>query len=141
MDPDPQHLEGVVLCTLVCRIQGVGEVVGFWACHKVPLLVNFIDVDILHCLLRDFVRGRPSLGAKLGLADDFLPRRCFLPNFFPMTPPGNGTAGRVYRDFLETGFEVGENSPSAKIPCRRNFDKNKNYFLGHDYFPLLKLKK
>jgi hypothetical protein len=41
--------EGVVLC----RIQGVGEVVGFWACRKVPLLVNFLDVDILHCLLRD----------------------------------------------------------------------------------------
>ncbi len=31
--------------------------------------------------------GRPSLGAKLGLADDFLP------NFFLMTPPGNGTVG------------------------------------------------
>ncbi len=64
-----------------------------------------------------FVRGRPSLGAKLGLADDFLL------NFFPMIPPGNGTVGRGYRDFLETGFKVGENSPSAKIPCRQNFDK------------------
>jgi hypothetical protein len=42
-----------------------------------------------------FVRGRPSLGAKLGLADDFLP------NFFPMTPPGNGTVGRGYRDLSE----------------------------------------
>ena len=64
-----------------------------------------------------FVRGRPSLGAKLGLADDFLP------NFFPMTPPGNGTVGRGYRDLLETGFKVVEILPSAKIPCRRNFDK------------------
>jgi hypothetical protein len=49
----------------------------------------------------------------LGLADDFLP------NFFPLTPLGNGTVGRGYRDLLETGFKVGENSPSAKIPCRR----------------------
>jgi hypothetical protein len=65
-----------------------------------------------------FVRGgRPSLGAKLGLADDFLL------NLFPMTPPGNGTVGRGYRDLLETGFKVGENSPSEKIPCRQNFDK------------------
>jgi hypothetical protein len=64
-----------------------------------------------------FVRGIPSLGSKLGLADDFLP------NFFSMTPPGNGTVGRGYKDLLENGFKVGENSPSAKIPCRRNFDK------------------
>ncbi len=28
-------------------------VVGLWACRKVPLLVNFLDVDILHSLLRD----------------------------------------------------------------------------------------
>ena len=61
--------------------------------------------------------GGQSFRAKLGLADDFLP------NFFPMTPPGNGTVGRGYRDLLETGFKVGENSPLAKIPCRRNFHK------------------
>ncbi len=61
--------------------------------------------------------GGPSFGAKLRLADDFLPI------FFPMTPPGNGPVGRGYRDLLETGFKVGENSPSAKIPCYQNFDK------------------
>jgi hypothetical protein len=66
--------------------------------------------------------GRPSLGAKLGLADDFLP------NFFPMTPPGNGTVGRGYRDLLETGFKVGENSPSAKTRGWRNFEKIKTSF-------------
>ncbi len=79
--------------------------------------------------------GRPSFRAKLGLADDFLP------NFFPMTPPGNGTVGRGYRDLLENGLK------SAKIRCRQIFPageiltKNTNNFLGHDYFPLLKLKK
>ncbi len=60
--------------------------------------------------------GRPSLGAKLGLADDFIQK------IFLMTLPGDGTVGRGYRNLLETGFKVGENSPSAKIPCRQNFD-------------------
>ncbi len=93
------------------------------------------------CVRYTLGAGRPSLGAKLGLADDFLL------NFFPMTPPGNGTVGGGYRDLLETGFKVGENLPSVKIPCRRKFPageiltKNKNNFLGHDYIPLLKLKK
>ncbi len=78
--------------------------------------------------------GRPSLGAKLGLPDDFLP------NFFPMTPPGNGTVGRGYRDLLETGFKVGEIRRQRKFPASDILTKNKNNFLGHDYFPLLKLK-
>ncbi len=69
------------------------------------------------CMRHTLGVGRPSLGAKLGLADDFLP------NFFPVTPPGNGIVVRGYRDLLETGFKVGENSASAKISCRRNFDK------------------
>jgi hypothetical protein len=39
------------------------------------------------CVRYTLGTGRPSLGAKFGLADDFLP------NFFPMTPPGKGTVG------------------------------------------------
>ena len=66
--------------------------------------------------------GRPSLGAKLGLADDFFP------NFFPMTPPDNGTVGRGYRDLLETGFKVGENSPPPKKIAGEISATNKNNF-------------
>jgi hypothetical protein len=49
--------------------------------------------------------GRPSLGAKFGLADDFPP------NIFPMTPSGNGNKGRGSRDLSESGYKVGGNSP------------------------------
>ena len=57
-----------------------------------------IETHYTSCIRFTLCAGRQSLGAKLGLADDFLP------NFFPMTPPGNGTVGRGYRDVLETGF-------------------------------------
>jgi len=82
-----------------------------------------------------FVRGRPSLGSKLGLADDFLL------NFFPMTPPGNGTVGRGYRVLLATWLKSAKIRRRRKFPAGEILTKNKNYFLGHDYFPLLKLKK
>jgi hypothetical protein len=42
--------------------------------------------------------GRPSLGAKLGLADDFPS------NNFPITPPRNGNVGRGSRGLSESGF-------------------------------------
>ncbi len=61
--------------------------------------------------------GRPSLGAKLGIPDDFPPNR------LPIIPPGNGNTGSGYRDLLESGFIVGENSPMPKKNRRRNFDK------------------
>ncbi len=65
------------------------------------------------CVRYTLCAGRPSLGAKLGLADDFLP------NFSPMTPSGNGTVGRGNRDLLETGLNVGKNSSSAKsLPAK-----------------------
>ena len=63
-----------------------------------------------------FVRRWPSLGAKLGIPDEFTP------NCFPITPPRNGNIGNGYRD-------------PAKF-----LQKIKTTFLEHDYFPLLKLK-
>ncbi len=81
-----------------------------------------------------FVRRRPSLEAKLGIPDEFPP------NCFPITPPRNGNIGNVYRDLLESGFKIGENSPMPKKIAGEMFTKNKNNFLEHAYFPLLKLK-
>jgi hypothetical protein len=52
--------------------------------------------------------GRPSLGAKLGLADDFPP------NFFPITPPRNGNVGRGSRGLSESCFKLAKNSPPMK---------------------------
>ncbi len=78
--------------------------------------------------------GRPSLGAKLGIPDDF-PTNCF-----PITPPGNGNIGSGYRDLFESGFKVGENSSMPKKIACEILTKKKNNFLEHDYFPLLKLK-
>jgi hypothetical protein len=63
------------------------------------------------------VRHRPSLGAKSGLADDFSQK------MFPITPPRNGNEGNGYRDLLEAGFKIGENSPMPKKIARRNFYK------------------
>jgi hypothetical protein len=47
----------------------------------------------------------------------------FSPNCFPITPPRNGNIGNGYRDLLESGFKVGENSPMPKKMARRNFYK------------------
>jgi hypothetical protein len=64
-----------------------------------------------------FVRRWPSLGAKFGIPDKFSP------NCFPITPPRNGNLGNGYRDLLDSGFKVGENSPMPKKIARRNFYK------------------
>ena len=68
--------------------------------------------------------GRPSLGAKLGIPDEFPP------NCFPITPPRNGKIGNGYRYLLESGFKVGENSPMPKKSPGEIFTKNKNNFFG-----------
>ncbi len=53
----------------------------------------------------------------MGIPDEFPP------NCFPITPPRNGNIGNGYRDLLESGFKVGENSPMQKKIARRNFYK------------------
>jgi hypothetical protein len=71
----------------------------------------------------------------LGIPDEFPP------NCFPITPPRNGNIGNGYRDLLESGFKVGENSPmSTKNRPAKFLQKIKTTFLEHDHFPLLKLK-
>ncbi len=60
------------------------------------------------CVRYSFCDGGPSLGAKLGLANDF-PL-----NFFPITPPGNGSVARGPRDLSESDFIVGEKSLPPK---------------------------
>ncbi len=81
-----------------------------------------------------FVRRRPSLGAKLGIPDEFPP------NCFPITPPRNGNIGNGHKDLLESGFKIGENSPMPKNHWQDFSKKIKTTFFEHAYFPLLKLK-
>jgi hypothetical protein len=66
----------------------------------------------------------PSLGAKLGLPDEFSQK------MFPITPPGNGNVGLGPRDLSEFGFKVNENSPLPKKIAGDISAKNKNNFLG-----------
>ncbi len=66
----------------------------------------------------------PSLGAKLGLPDEFSQK------MFPTTPPGSGNVGLGPRDLSEFGFKVGENSPPPKKITGEISAKNKNNFLG-----------
>jgi hypothetical protein len=66
----------------------------------------------------------PSLGAKLGLPDEFTQK------MFPITPPGNGNVGLGPRDLSEIGFKVGENSPPPKKIAGEISAKNKNNFFG-----------
>jgi hypothetical protein len=81
-----------------------------------------------------FCSGGPSLGAKLGLPDEFCQK------MFPITPPGNGNVGLGPRDLSEFGFKVGENLPPPKKPLAKFRQKIKTTFLGHEFFLLFKLK-
>jgi hypothetical protein len=81
-----------------------------------------------------FVRRRPSLGAKLGIPDEFPP------NCFPITPPRNGNIGNGHKDLLESGFKIGENSPMPKKIAGKIFTKNKNNFFGTCLFSTFKAK-
>ncbi len=66
----------------------------------------------------------PSLGAKLGLPDEFSQK------MFPKTPPGNGNVGLGPRELLEFGFKFGENSPPPKKIASEISAKNKNNVFG-----------
>ena len=66
--------------------------------------------------------GGPSLGAKLGLPDEFSQK------MFPITPPGNGNVGLGPTELSEFGFKVGENSPPPKKIAGEISAKNKNKF-------------
>jgi hypothetical protein len=68
--------------------------------------------------------GEPSLGAKLGLPDEFSQK------MFPITPPGNGNVGLGPSDLSEFGFKVGENSLPPKNTAGEISTKNKNNFFG-----------
>ncbi len=67
---------------------------------------------------------RPSLGAKLGLSDEFTQK------MFPITPPGNGNVGLGPRELSESGFKDGENSPPPEKIAGEISAKNKNNFFG-----------
>ena len=70
----------------------------------------------------------PSLGAKLGLPDEFSQK------MFPKTPPGNGNVGLGPRDLSEFGFKVGENLQPPKKIAGKISAKNKNTFFGTRVF-------
>jgi hypothetical protein len=59
---------------------------------------------------------------------------------FPKQPPGNGNVGLGHRELSEFGFKVGENSPPPEKIADEISAKNKNNFLGHEFFLLFKLK-
>jgi hypothetical protein len=71
-----------------------------------------------------FCAPRTSLGAKLGLSDEFSQK------MFPITSPGNGNVGLGPRDHSEFGFKVDENSPLLKKIASEISAKNKNNFFG-----------
>ena len=64
----------------------------------------------------------PSLGAKLGLPDEFSQK------MFPITPPENENVGLGPRDLSEYGFKVGKNSLPPKKTAGKISEKNKNNF-------------
>ncbi len=76
----------------------------------------------------------PSLGAKLGLPDEFSQK------MFPITPPVNGNVTWDLGTFQNLVLK------SAKIRRRRKKSpakfrqKIKTHFLGHEFFLLFKLK-
>ena len=76
------------------------------------------------CLRYTLCVGDHLSEKKLGIPDEFPP------NCFPITPPRNGNIGNGYRDLLEAGFKVGENSPMPKKIAGEIFTKNKNNFFG-----------
>ncbi len=70
----------------------------------------------------------------MGIPDEF-PSNCF-----PITPPKNGNIGNGYRDLLESGFKIGENSPTPKKIAGKIFTKNKNNFFRTCLFSTFKAK-
>jgi hypothetical protein len=68
--------------------------------------------------------GGPSLGAKLGLPDEFSQK------MFPITPPGNGNVVLGPKDLSEFGLKVGKNSPPPKKTAGEISAKNKKNFFG-----------
>ncbi len=73
----------------------------------------------------------PSLGAKLGLPDEFSQK------VFPITPPGNGNVSLGPRDLSEFGLKIRRRRKKSPAKFRQ---KIKTPFLGHEFFLLFKLK-
>jgi hypothetical protein len=71
--------------------------------------------------------GRPSLGAKLGLPDEFSQK------MFPITPPGNGNV-----TFQNSVLKSAKIRRCRKKPLAKFRQKIKTTFWGHEFFLLLK---